>query len=157
MKYVFDSDIFINMFKYYYPQRFPSFWERFDKYIEDGLICSVREVKNEIINNDDDLAKWVKNNSSIFHSPKKAELLFITEIFKVKNGHFQQVISKKSQYKAGPVADPFVVAKAKVESLCVVTAEKYKPNSAKIPNICEYFNIECTDLEGFLEKEGWIF
>jgi hypothetical protein len=157
MKYVFDSDVFINMFKYYYPKRFPSFWKRFHEYIDDGLICSVREVKNEIKNNDDELAMWTNKNSSIFYIPKNAELLFITEMFKVKNGHFQQVISKRSQFKGAPVADPFVIAKAKVESLCVVTAEKYKENSAKIPNICEHFKIDCTDLEGFLEREDWIF
>ena len=39
----------------------------------------------------------------------------------------------------------------------VVTQEQYKEHATKIPNICEYFNIECINLEGFLIKENWKF
>jgi hypothetical protein len=40
---------------------------------------------------------------------------------------------------------------------CVVTLEKYKENSAQIPNICDKFGIACVDLEGFMERVHWIF
>ena len=32
--------------------------------------------------------------------------------------------------------------------LAVVTEEKFKKDAAKIPNVCEYFDIEWTDVEG---------
>ena len=52
---------------------------------------------------------------------------------------------------------PFIVAAAKVINGCVVTEESKKPNAPNIPNVCEYFNIECTNLQGFMEREGWKF
>ena len=40
-------------------------------------------------------------------------------------------------FNAGtPVADPFIIAKAKANGLSVVTQEVYRENAHKIPNIC---------------------
>ena len=41
--------------------------------------------------------------------------------------------------------------------MCVVTEEIYRPNAAKIPNVCEYFNIECINLQQLMIREGWQF
>nr|WP_292587324.1 DUF4411 family protein [Mesorhizobium sp.] len=53
--------------------------------------------------------------------------------------------------------DPFVIAKAASEGRGVVTMEEFKPNGAKIPNICRHFEVECMSLEEFMEREGWEF
>ena len=53
MKYVFDSDSLINLFRHYYPERFPTLWEKFDALVEEGKIVSVREVFNKIGNRED--------------------------------------------------------------------------------------------------------
>jgi hypothetical protein len=45
----------------------------------------------------------------------------------------------------------------KVRQGCVVTEEKLKKNGARIPNICEHFDVECTNLEGFIEQQKWEF
>ena len=57
------------------------------------------------------------------------------------------------------MADPFIIAKAGVslEESCVVTEEADRPNAVRIPNVCEYFNIECINLEQLMEREGWQF
>jgi len=57
----------------------------------------------------------------------------------------------------GRNADPFVIAKAAVESATVVTMELLKPNGTKIPNICDHFKVPCLSLEEFMEAEGWTF
>ena len=68
------------------------------------------------------------------------------------------MIRKRERLQGGSVADPFVVARAKcLENGCVVTTEKYSPNAVKIPNVCEYFGIDCTNLEEFMEREKWRF
>ncbi len=54
-------------------------------------------------------------------------------------------------------ADPFIIAKARIEDAVVVTQEEFKENGVKIPNICNHFHISCLDLEGFLKSEAWIF
>ena len=82
--------------------------------------------------------------------------IYIRNIFSVR--HFQKMIRRKERLKERPVADPFVIARAKcLENGCVVTTEKHKPNSAQIPNVCEYFGVDWTDLEGFMEREQWRF
>jgi hypothetical protein len=96
-----------------------------------------------------------KKNSIIFTTPSKEELNFVSEIFKVK--HFEANISKQNILKGKPVADPFIIAKAKVSNFTVITEEVFKANGAKIPNICNYFQIECVNVHGFMEKENWKF
>lgn len=50
-----------------------------------------------------------------------------------------------------------MIAKAIEINACVVTSERYKENSANIPNICEYFNVQCISLKEFMKKEKWEF
>lgn len=157
MKYVFDNGSLIILFNFYYESRFPTLWKHYYESIDKGQIISVREVAREIdtYQGDSRLKEWAKEYSSFFEEPTTEELLFIEDIFKV--AHFQDLISKKSRLQGKPVADPFVIAKARQISGCVVTQELFKENAAKIPNVCNHFNIPYTNLEGFMEKEGWEF
>ena len=144
MIYVFDSGPLIWMFRYYYPDRFPSLWEQFHELIANQRIISVKEVSRELDGQDDLLANWIN------------EMLFIGEIFQVS--HFQGLIRKQERLQGKPVADPFVIAKANlIQNGCVVTTEKYKENASQIPNVCKHFNIPCINLEQFMEKEDWRF
>ncbi|MEE8526835.1 MAG: DUF4411 family protein [Thermoanaerobaculia bacterium] len=63
----------------------------------------------------------------------------------------------KARLLGKPVADPFLIAAAKVLDGCVVTEESFPPNAARIPNVCEHFGIDWTNFEGFLERNGWTF
>ncbi len=157
MDYVFDNNTLTAIFRHYYYDRFPTFWSKFNQLISENRICSVREVRREIeiLRRGDSLEEWMKQHTEFFETPDIEELNFITEIYKIP--HFQQNMEMKKRLKGGPFADPFIIAKAKTENAYVVTQEQYKDNAAKIPNICQYFNIACTDLEGFLKKEDWIF
>jgi hypothetical protein len=125
--------------------------------IEDNKIISVREVLNEIISygNEDRLIEWAKNHKEFFLKPNRDELLIVTEIFKIE--HFQSIIRKKERLQGKPVADPFIIGKAKILSGTVVTQEQWKNNSAKLPNVCKRFKVDCINLETFMEKENWIF
>lgn len=155
--YVFDSGPLIDLFHHYYRERFPSLWKHFDEMIAEGRITSTREVSNELEGHEDTLAKWCKENRrNVFVTPTTAELEVVRNIFDVH--HFQAMIRKKQRLAGRPVADPFVIARAKcLENGCVVTTEKRKPNSAHIPNVCEHFGVDWTNLEGFMEREQWRF
>jgi hypothetical protein len=157
MKYVFDNNTLTAIFRHYYYDRFPSFWDRFNHLVDNKEIVSVREVRREIeaLNRGDNLEEWAKNNSDFFEEPSAKELQFITTIYSIK--HFQQNLERKKLLHGGAFADPFIIAKAKINNSIVVTQELYKDNATKIPNICKHFNIECIDLEGFLKKENWKF
>lgn len=47
MVYVFDTSSFM-VIGHYYPQQFPSFWNKFDQAVEIGNIISVTEVFREL-------------------------------------------------------------------------------------------------------------
>jgi hypothetical protein len=154
--YVFDSSPLIDLFKHYYPGRFPSLWESFDGLVFEQRIISVGEVRNELEGHGDRLSAWVKDHRSSFLTPTVDELTFVTEIFRVP--HFQTLVRKKAQLQGKPVADPFVIAKAKtLDGGCVVTQEIKKANAARIPNVCDHYDIPCLNLESFMENEKWSF
>ncbi len=156
MKYIFDSDSLINLFKHYYPERFPSLWENFHALVSEGLLISVREVFNEIGSGKDSLATWAQERkNTLFSTSITEELEFVTKIFQVP--HFQAMIRKQERLKGKAVADPFVIARGKVAGACVVTEEKDTQNAARIPNVCRHFEVPCIKLEGFMKKEDWIF
>lgn len=156
MKYIFDSGPLIDMFRHYYPERFPSLWEKFDALVSKGEIISVREVCNEIEDKEDALAHWAKDQKDILFLPSTVdELRFVSNIFEIR--HFQAMIRKQEQFQGKPVADPFVIARAKISNCSVVTTEIFKDNAAKIPNVCKHFSIPCINLEEFMEKESWTF
>ena len=123
--------------------------------VEDGSVTSTREVAREIEKYSRADEKWMEQNREIFSTPTTSEAKFIRKIYEVK--HFQQNVEHKKMKKGGLNADPFVIAKAAVNDAIVVTLETEQPNSAKIPNICEYFGIECFNLEDFMEAESWEF
>ena len=157
MIYVFDTSIFVTLFKSYYRGRFPSLWEKFDSMVYTRRIISTREVKREIEDQNDKLTDWANNNSSVFPIPTKDVGDFVKAIYQIRNFHAN--IEKKKLLKGGKCADPFVVGTAlAIEPRgTVVTFEVNKPHSAKIPNICEHFNIPCLNLEEFMEEENWKF
>ena len=130
MIFVFDNSPLSTLFRNFYRSRFPSLWEKVDAIVDEGRLVSTREVLNE-------------------------EGLFVAQIFSIR--HFQQNIEQKKLYKGGYNADPFVVAKAAIIRGTVVTMEEHAPNAAKIPNICERFDIPCLSLEKFMEAESWEF
>ena len=157
MIYVFDTSSLRVAFRHYYRSSFPSFWDRFDDAIESSLVTSVREVLNEInsYGEEDELQEWAKGHREIYTIPTDEESAFTKEILAIN--HFQALISQKNILSGKPVADPFVIAKAKISKGTVVTQEIVKPQAAKIPNICEHFQIPCCNLEEFMTTVDWRF
>ena len=154
MIYVFDSGPFITAFNHYYPERFPSFWGKFSNYVENSRIVSVRAVKAELSGRGDALSDFVKTKN-IFTTPSNLETEFVATIF--REPHFTGLIGQKARLMEREVADPYVIARAKMVKATVVTEEKFKPNAAKIPNVCSHFKIPCVNLEGFMQQENWQF
>ena len=154
MIYVFDTGPFITLFRNYYPKTFKTLWQLFDAMVDDGSIVSTREARNEILF-PPSLVTWAKANKEIFTTPTAIETKFVRDIYKVK--HFQQNIEAKKLFAGGTSADPFVIAKAMAVEGVVVTTEEMKQNAAKIPNICEHFDVKCLSLEDFMAEEDWEF
>ena len=156
MIYVFDSSALIDLIRYYYLSRFPTLWRKFDKLVEAERIVSVREAYREIEGGGDRLAEWAKSRKrEIFPPSTTEELGFVKEIFVVP--HFQSLVTKKARLQGKPVADPFVIARARILEACVITQEVDREHAARIPNVCRHFEVECSTLEVFMERERWTF
>ena len=156
MIHVFDTSSFI-VLKNFYVGTFATLWARIDGLVSAGTLVSVREVLNELqnYNETDFIQDWAKRNRSIFRVPSNPELLLVQRILAVP--HFQALIGNKAILQGTPVADPFVVAAAMHAGATGVTEEALKPNAAKIPNVCQHFNVPCVNLEGFMAQQGWTF
>ena len=156
MSYVFDNSPLSVLFKNYYPETFPTLWSHFDRLVNEGRLVSTREVLREINDSSiERLTEWATKNRDLFSTPTSKEGDIVAQIFRVK--HFQQNIELQKIMNGGKNADPFVIAKAKVDGFAVVTTELFKYHGVKIPNICRHFGVECLTLQQFMEREGWIF
>ena len=157
MKYVFDTGVFIDIFRHYYRDRFPSFWEQFDNAVEDGRILSTREVFRELERREDAALVWAKEHKDkVFPEPRAEEMGFVARIFS-DQPHFQQLVAHRKRQVGGSCADPFVIAKAQAEARAVVTTERGSPGGARIPNVCRAYKIVSMDLEEFMHQENWKF
>lgn len=157
MIYVFDTNSLSNVLNHYYRDRFPSFWEKFDKMVNKKSLISVREARFELKGKfDDTTIDLLKEYSDdFFDEPIVDELAFITEIYSIS--HFRQNLDRKKLLQGGYFADPFIIAKARIKGGIVVTEEDRPENGVRIPNICDHFGIGCENLEGFLVRENWRF
>lgn len=165
MIYVFDTSS-LRSLQHFYPSVFKSIWDGLDALVNQGKLISTREVFSELERQavSEEVMQWAKTHKALFATPTGAELQFVAEIFKIK--HFQGLIGAQQRLKGTPVADPFVIACARINKATVVTEEGWqhggkpltlKPSAAKIPNVCAHFNIPCIDLEAFMHQQGWAF
>jgi Domain of unknown function (DUF4411) len=152
MKYVFDSGPFIDC-RYYYPNIFKSYWDKLNQLVGNGDIISVKEVYNEILKGSDIISDWANQNSGIFEEPSGGEFEIVKDIM----SKHKELIRLVNFTGGTPVADPFIIAKAEVNNLVVVTQEIFRENAHKIPNICKEHNVNYMTLEEFMLNEGWEF
>jgi hypothetical protein len=133
-KYVFDTNIFIILKNKYPPDIsiFAKLWEGIETLFERG---------------NDELKNWAKAHKNSFYSSDESIQNIVRDILQ-KFG----VLVTKAKKPNG--ADPFVIALAKQKGCIVVTEEKRNGTdlNPKIPNICDYYNIQCIDLIDFLRE-----
>ena len=154
--YVFDTGAYSFLFRNIFKEIFLTAWDRFDELIVDRMITPTLEVFREIDNSSlSEMRTWASGHKYVFPAPTPAEALEVSNMFSIP--HFQSLIGSKNLQKGGTNADPFVIARAKVLGSTVVTTEKWKPNAAKIPNVCDHFNVDYYDVKGFMKQEGWRF
>ena len=155
--YVFDTNSFSRLFSCYPNDRFPSLWTRFAAMFASGKIMSTREVMIELQagkRRTEKAYNWAKDHRELFTALIGEEAAAVADIFQFE--HFQQIMRRK-QGVVSTSADPFVIARAKVLGGTVVTEESKPPHGARIPNICDFFDIPCVKLDGLMQQENWTF
>ena len=160
MDYALDSNTLSQVYRFYYKDRFPSFWDKFYELVSSGRAGSISEIEaemNRLLGLDAAVRELKRLAPEFFATPSHEEQQFVARILGVP--HFRSIIGAKAITKGTPVADPFLIAKAgaSARDMIVVTEETFRPNAAKIPNVCQHFGIECINLRQLMEREGWRF
>ena len=147
-RFVLDANVFIDAQKNYYaPDICPGFWSALIRQHEASRVCSIDQVKAELVN--EKLKTWASKTApaSFF---KGTQGKSVVDAFRQMVNWVQEERQFTSAAKAefSSVADGWLVAFAKANGLTVVTLEAYAPDARKkvmIPNICEEFGVDCCD------------
>ncbi len=152
MKYCLDANVFIEPSKGWYAFDIaPSFWEALVRWNQDGIVCSVLPVYDEIVNHreDDALVRWVKQHRhGFFLSPDEKTWVTFRDLADLVNNVYENHLAESFL----GCADPIVIAYAKANHLIVVTEEKKRTEELntngkvggkriKIPNVCERMGV----------------
>lgn len=165
--FILDSNCFITPSNEFYNFKLvPTFWKRLEDNSNYKFLNIIDRVKNEICHeNDDDskddVQKWVESyfkgnvidtdDEEILDNYKKV-LSYVKNCGLYKENAFYQWSNIK-------VADPWLIATAMKYNYTIVTFEKRdnlqmnnKTKSAKIPNVCDKFNVKCCSLYEMMSK-----
>ena len=149
--FVFDSSAFINGSRHHYPlDTMPSVWRLVEDAIDDGRVIVPREVYREILDQDDEISRLLKQHQSAVVDPSRE--------VQARAGQLQSEFPKPGLRDK---ADPFVMAEAESRKLTVVTYEGITFTGApargaekKMPAICKRLGIDCGTLSDALRRLG---
>lgn len=159
--YIIDSCSLIDLNHHNPIDIFPSLWKKIEDLIKSNMMISHIQVFNEIAQQDDELAEWLKKYKKMFKEISSRQAELVIEILK----KYPSFVKIDKQYDA----DPWLIALAKevqenpqqnllfnVKRL-IVTEESLRGNKIKIPFVCKEFGIECINRVEMFRQEGWKF
>lgn len=152
-KYVFDTGVWVVLFRHYPESTFSGLWKNFNSMVSEDRILSSSEVLRELKSYEDSIYQQAKDIDRVFSKPSVEELKIIKDLA----NKYKYLVSARNINNGSPVADCHVIALAKITGGIVVTTERFKPNSQKIPNICKELGVGCLDLHKLFEQEKWKF
>ena len=143
-KYVFDTNIFIELQRHQPIDVYPTVWAKIGELIEAGIIISSKEVYEEILIGNDTLTTWAKQREACFKDSNEEVQMEVRSILAEYRGLVEG--GKKNNN-----ADPFVIAIAKISGCSVVSEESRTNNlnSPKIPDVCFGIGIPCLTFVDF--------
>ena len=151
-----DSSIFIEAAKGPYGFDIaPGFWTSLDQMVEEGRIASSLEVYRELTVGEDDLEEWARHrrSSGLFLEPDAAVQDRFRAVAEYVNNHY--AANQASTFL--DAADPWMIAHAAAYGGTVVTLETRVPDNsqkAKIPNVCDQFNVRSINTYQMLRELG---
>lgn len=139
MKFLLDSNVFIEAKNRYYAFDIcPGFWDWMDG-VCGADVGSIRNVRDELIGGNDELAEWAKHRRDADWFLKvddaHTQSLFATIAASVSSGHYYTHAVAKFLGDA----DSWLIAKAGAIGATVVTHELPNPHSKKrilMPDVC---------------------
>jgi len=152
LKYCIDTSAILDGWvRYYPPDVFCAVWARLDALIHSGDLVACEEVLHELEKKDDQAYSWAKQRRCMFKPLDDSVQDEATNLLTRFSRMAEEVAHGRS------TGDPFIIAFAKVNNLVMVTGEKSKPTSQKIPDVCDVLGIEHIRLLDLFRREAWRF
>lgn len=153
MIYILDTNIIRTLLNYFPKKgkRFEEVWEKIDEKIRAGQFISVDECYNELARQFSDKTEqyqWFHGHKDMFKNPDDKESVIISQL--LLNPKMRETVHQKNILENRPSADIYIAAKAKAIGATVVTAEKFKPNSAQLPNLCKELGVKYISYDDFM-------
>lgn len=155
MTYLLDSNVFIQAKNLHYGFDFcPAFWDWIDQAHRDGLVYSIRQVKDELLEGQDELADWAAEQPADFFLESDQSLRpFLSQVstWVDRSDYEQQAMNQFQQ-----VADYYLVATALARGCRIVTHETRGQSSrkkVKIPDAGAALGIKCMTVFKMLREE----
>ena len=150
--YCIDASTILHMQWFYPADIFSQIWKKFEVDANSGLLITTEVVVEEIGKKGDYASTFVKtlnhfglkmDNETIQNA--KAILKAVPNIIDAQNPN--------------PQADPYLIGLSMAKSAILVTQEKSAPQSkkAKIPDVCNKFNVPCINLLELARARQWTF
>lgn len=176
VKYLIDSNCLIEAYRRYYNfDIVPSFWHQF-KRTYDQSVFLLDKVKNEICLQTDPIKKdelqlWLEQNcligGKVISCTKNQAVIDQYQIILqyVYNAPHYRESSFREWALSMDKADPWLIAVASIDNYTIVTLETRDSNLSannptrkepKIPDVCDYFGVECINLFDFMRRENCI-
>lgn len=146
-KFALDANAFIQAKRRFYGLDFcPGYWGALIWHYQQGRICSIDKIRDEIVRGGDDLAEWVDQHfgAAAFAdtgTTAVAEAYAQMLAWVMAQTHFHE--SARMEYQQ--VADGWLAAYGKASGCVVVTLEEYNPlrrNKVPLVNVCHAFGVE---------------
>jgi len=163
LKYVLDTNVLIEASRRYYPFDFARpFWRALVDFANEGVICSVDRVSDEIINGNDELKNWAQNEFSAHFRSTHNPAVFDAYAHIVTWAQAQTQYNQRAKDVFMDInnADASVVAFALSSNIKVVTQEAIARDAQRvipIPNVCESFSIGYCNTFEMLRELGFTF
>ncbi|HWX20302.1 MAG TPA: DUF4411 family protein [Candidatus Binatia bacterium] len=149
MKYLIDSDTLIRAKNDFYPfDSVPAFWTWLERLNETEVVFSIDKVKQELMDEGDQLSNWVKMHGAFFlktDGSNTQKALRDVAAWIVYHERYSE--SAKNTFLS--CADYRLIGHAIALGATVITFEKDEPAAVeriKIPSVCKQFNIPCGNL-----------
>ncbi|MFI0800515.1 protein of unknown function [Amycolatopsis lurida] len=153
--YLLDSNVFIEAKNSYYGFDFcPAFWDWLVKANAARRVWSIEKVRDELVDAQDDLSKWVQGISPGFFLKPVSQSF--PNLAKVSNWANTRGFDAAAVSTFLATADYYLVAEALTYGFTVVTREKYDANCKKrikIPNACKELGVSCITSHELLRRE----
>lgn len=155
--FLIDSAALITPYNSYYSfDLTPRFWQKILEKIENQEIVILDLVREEVSKGQDRLRDWILNINRELILDRRNELVLsnyvkILEYLQTSELYKEKALTEWSQ---NHIADPWLIAAALSFDFTVITLETRnnglqgpnKVSKAKIPDVCDAFNVPCRDL-----------